>query len=155
MGFQPTTTEFRSDALTSWAIRPWVQLAVRANSGQLLQFHRFFSATFILIKIFWGNHMSALSHVDCRKIFPINALSVNRVNRDWPNKQLPSFFPIWFVKYKGILSSKQINKLKHKKAHSAKPLRRIRFVFYTSTPQIFGSRHITAYTCTYNVVCVI
>ena len=27
VGFEPTTTEFRSDALTDWAIRPWVQLA--------------------------------------------------------------------------------------------------------------------------------
>ena len=26
VGFEPTTTEFRSDALTDWAIRPWVQL---------------------------------------------------------------------------------------------------------------------------------
>ena len=30
-GFEPTTTEFRSDALTDWAIRPWVQLALRFN----------------------------------------------------------------------------------------------------------------------------
>ena len=29
--FEPTTTEFLSDALTDWAIRPWVQLALRAN----------------------------------------------------------------------------------------------------------------------------
>ena len=26
VGFEPTTTEFCSDALTDWAIRPWVQL---------------------------------------------------------------------------------------------------------------------------------
>ena len=31
VGFEPTTTEFRSDALTDWAIRSWVQLALRAN----------------------------------------------------------------------------------------------------------------------------
>ena len=24
MGFEPTTTEFRSDALTNWTIRPWI-----------------------------------------------------------------------------------------------------------------------------------
>ena len=41
VGFEPTTTEFRSDALTDWAIRPWVQLALRANFVQLLQFHLF------------------------------------------------------------------------------------------------------------------
>ena len=41
VGFEPTTTEFCSDALTDWAIRPWVQLALRANFVQLLQFHLF------------------------------------------------------------------------------------------------------------------
>ena len=46
VGSEPTTTEFRSDALTDWAIRPWVQLALRANFVQLLQFHRLFSVTF-------------------------------------------------------------------------------------------------------------
>ena len=40
VGFEPTTTEFRSDTLTNWAIRPWVQLALGANFVQLLQFHR-------------------------------------------------------------------------------------------------------------------
>ena len=39
--FEPTTTEFRSDALTDWAIRPWVQLALRANFVQIIQFHLF------------------------------------------------------------------------------------------------------------------
>ena len=43
VGFEPTTTEFRSDALIDWAIRPWVQLELRANFLQLLQFHRLFS----------------------------------------------------------------------------------------------------------------
>ena len=28
VGFEPTTTEFRSDALTDWAIRPWPQVAL-------------------------------------------------------------------------------------------------------------------------------
>ena len=46
VGFEPTTTAFRSDALTDWDIRPWVQLALRANFVQLLPFHRFFSVTF-------------------------------------------------------------------------------------------------------------
>ena len=39
--FEPTTTEFRSDALTDWGIRPWVQVALRANVVQLFQFHPF------------------------------------------------------------------------------------------------------------------
>ena len=34
--FERTTTDFRSDALARWPIRPWVQLALRANFVQLL-----------------------------------------------------------------------------------------------------------------------
>ena len=44
--FQPTTTEFRSDTLTNWAIRPRVQLALRASFAQLLQFHCLLSVRF-------------------------------------------------------------------------------------------------------------
>ena len=44
--FEPTTTEFLSDTVTNWAIRPWVQLSLRANFIQLLQFHRLFNVTF-------------------------------------------------------------------------------------------------------------
>ena len=40
VGFEPTTTEFRSDVLTGSEIRQWAQLALRANLVQLLQFHR-------------------------------------------------------------------------------------------------------------------
>ena len=31
MGFEPTTTEFRLDALADWAIWPWLRLALRAS----------------------------------------------------------------------------------------------------------------------------
>ena len=44
--FEPTTTEFRSDAVTDRAIWRWVQPALRANFAQLLQFHRMFSVRF-------------------------------------------------------------------------------------------------------------
>ena len=37
VGFECTFIEFCSDALTDWAIRPWVQLELRANIAQLLQ----------------------------------------------------------------------------------------------------------------------
>ena len=30
VGFEPTTAEFRSEALADWAIMPWLQLALRA-----------------------------------------------------------------------------------------------------------------------------
>ena len=46
VGFEPTTSEFRSDALTDWAIRLWLQLTLRANFVHLFQFHRLFSVTF-------------------------------------------------------------------------------------------------------------
>ena len=46
MGFEPTITLFRSDILSNWAIRPWVQLALRTNFVQLLQFHVLVSVRF-------------------------------------------------------------------------------------------------------------
>ena len=46
MGLEPRNTEFPSDALTNLAIKPWVQLALRANVLQLLQFRRLFSVKF-------------------------------------------------------------------------------------------------------------
>ena len=39
--FEPTNTEFGLESLTHCAIRPWAQLAVRANFVQLLQFNLF------------------------------------------------------------------------------------------------------------------
>ena len=46
MGFEHTTTEFYSDALTNCAIRPLVQLALRVNFVQLFQFHGLFTVRF-------------------------------------------------------------------------------------------------------------
>ena len=46
VGFEPSTTKFRSDALIDGAVRSWVQLAPRANFIQPLQFHCLFSVTF-------------------------------------------------------------------------------------------------------------
>ena len=74
--FEPTTTEFRSDAPTDRAIRPGVQLALRATFVQLLQFHRLFSGTFYFgyclrqsprlfeLKVSWGNHMNVAEWAD-------------------------------------------------------------------------------------------
>ena len=55
MGFEPMTTEFRSDTLTNWAIRPWVQLALRANFVQLLQFHLSIQCSHFISAIVFGN----------------------------------------------------------------------------------------------------
>ena len=49
--FEPTTTEFSSDTLNDWAIRPWVQLALRANFVQLLQFHLFIQCSHFILAI--------------------------------------------------------------------------------------------------------
>ena len=58
VGFEPTTTEFRSDALTNWTIRPWVQLALRPNFVQLLEFHLFVQCSrFISAIVFASRHI--------------------------------------------------------------------------------------------------
>ena len=81
VGFEPTTTEFRSDGLTNRAIRTWVELGFRANFVQLLIFHRLFSVTFHLgyclgqwpylfqSKFCWGNHMNVAEWVDTYGIY--------------------------------------------------------------------------------------
>ena len=54
LGFESMTP----DALTDWAIRPWVQLALRANFVQLLQFHPFFQCShFISAIAFVSRHI--------------------------------------------------------------------------------------------------
>ena len=67
---EPRTTEFCSNALTDWAIRPWAQFALRATFVQLREFHRLFSVQFhfgyclpqsprlFSFKFSWGNQMS-------------------------------------------------------------------------------------------------
>ena len=58
VGFEPMNTEFRSDALGNWAIRPCVQLALRANFVQLLQVHLFVECShFILAIAFFSRHI--------------------------------------------------------------------------------------------------
>ena len=69
VGFEPTTTQFHSDALTDWAITPWIQLALRANLVKVLQLHRLFSVRFhfgfclrqsprlFYLKFSWCNHI--------------------------------------------------------------------------------------------------
>ena len=58
VGFHLTTTEFSSDALTNLTIRPWFQLALRANCAQLLKFHIFVQfSRFILAIAFVSRHI--------------------------------------------------------------------------------------------------
>ena len=51
MGFEPMTTEFGLDTLTDRVIRPWVQLALRANFMQLLQFQLFVQYSHLVFAI--------------------------------------------------------------------------------------------------------
>ena len=77
VGLEPPITKFRSDTVTDWIIRPRVQLVVRANFVQLLQFDlfvqrsRFVSIfTFVSHHMFWWSLMVYYIHqVDfCNKI---------------------------------------------------------------------------------------
>ena len=58
VGFEPTTTELRINALTDIAIRSWVQLAPSANFVQLPQFHLLVQCSgFIWVFAFVGHQI--------------------------------------------------------------------------------------------------
>ena len=57
VGFEPLTTEFRSEVLTDWPIRLWVQLTLRASFVQIIQFNRLFSVRFHFGYCFFGRHV--------------------------------------------------------------------------------------------------
>ena len=46
VSFKPKTTEFCSDTLFNWAIRPWVQITLSANFMQTVKFQPLFSVNF-------------------------------------------------------------------------------------------------------------
>ena len=62
--FESTTTEFFPDALTNWAIRPCVQLALRANFVQLLLPSSFFQCSDFKLAIASVSH-----HIHLNPIF--------------------------------------------------------------------------------------
>ena len=71
-----TINEFHLDTVTDWAIKPWVQVALRANFVELLQWDRLFrvifhfghcldqSPYFFSLEFSWGNHMSVAEWAD-------------------------------------------------------------------------------------------
>ena len=59
-GYEPTTTEFRSVALTDWAIRPWVQLALRADFVQCSRF--ILAIAFVSRHIFFKRNLPQVKH---------------------------------------------------------------------------------------------
>ena len=74
VAFESTTPEFRSDALTGWTIRLWIQLALRANFVQLLQFH--------LIVHCW-RFMSAIFFTSCHICFKRNLAKLITLVAEW------------------------------------------------------------------------
>ena len=74
MGFEPMTNEFPSDALTDWAIRWWVQLALRTNFVQPLQFYFFVQCS---------HFISAISIVSCHICFKWNLAQVITLVAEW------------------------------------------------------------------------
>ena len=70
--FEPASTGFRSDALSDWAIRPWLQLELRVIFVQLL--YRFFSVTFFsdiyIYYICWFSKLYGL--INCSQ-FSVNS----------------------------------------------------------------------------------
>ena len=74
MGFEPATTEFCSDVPTDWVIRPWVQLALRTNFLQLLQFHLFVQCSHFL---------SAIAFISDHICFKWNLAQVITLKAEW------------------------------------------------------------------------
>ena len=72
--FEPTTTEFCSDALTDWGIRPWVQVTIKANILQLHHFYLFVQCSrFISVFAFVSRHIC----------FYVNSLTCYFVSTEW------------------------------------------------------------------------
>ena len=84
--FEPTTTEFHSDALTDWAIRPWFQRALRANFVQLFQFHVFVQCSaFISVIAFVSRHICFKRNLAQVIIW---VQRKNLISKKWINKNL-------------------------------------------------------------------
>ena len=99
------TTEFRSDA--DWVIRPWVQVALRANFVQLLQLPCLFSVRFHFgyclpqslrwfgSKFSWGNHISVAEWM-IRMVFTTKEFFEEVIER-YPEWDLKHDHPLNFV----------------------------------------------------------
>ena len=122
-GLEPTTTEFRSDSLSDWAIRPWVQLALRVNFVhfvQLPQFHCLFSVVFHFVSrhfyfdqnFSWGNHISKNVEVKPRNrllwkaIFSYSWQNLSRLKREETNLPNNDFYFIcgWRINFSKTFS---------------------------------------------------
>ena len=81
VGFETTTTEFRSDALIDWAIRPWVQLALTTNFVQLLQIYVFVQCSHFISAIAFvsrsSNHCDIIVYTYTNKKYTHILMSIN------------------------------------------------------------------------------
>ena len=60
MGFKPTITEFRSEALTDWVVKAWIRLAVRFNFCHCLRQSPDLSSS----KSWTDNYMTLVEWID-------------------------------------------------------------------------------------------
>ena len=109
------TTEFCLDALTDWAIRPWVQLALRASFVQLLQFHWLFSVIYIYLHLYSNtsaaNNISTEGNDTSVSFTQFIDESVNEVSLLSTSKRVNGYFSSDNV---FNLSKKVLNEIKSK-----------------------------------------
>ena len=97
VGFESTTTEFRSDAQTDWAIRPWVELTLRADFVQLLQFHLFVQCS---------HFSSVIPFVSWYICFKRNLAQVITLVAEWIDIYIYIYIYIYFAAI-SVVSSEQ------------------------------------------------
>ena len=98
--FQPTTTESRSNPLTNWAIRPWVQLVVRYLSIYLsiyiyIYIYMYYICICIYVSIYLSIYLSIYEH---------NVCSVISVRFQGSSRRVSSF-----EDFSALLSSWEVN----------------------------------------------
>ena len=60
VGFEPTTSEFSSDALTDWAVRPWVQLAIYTHGYIYIYIYIYIYMWYCIYDIWYWNIVTSV-----------------------------------------------------------------------------------------------
>ena len=87
------TADIRPDTLTKWAIRPWVQLALRTNFVQLLLFHLF---------VQYSHFVSAIAFVSHHICFRWNLAWVITLTAEWIYAYGINHWSIFWISYKKL-----------------------------------------------------
>ena len=107
VGFEPVTTEPTSNALIDWGMRPCVQLSLRVNFLQPLQFHHLLSVTFHFGRLPWlvatflqpkfsiGNHRSVAEWGDTYDLHHWRILWSSYKKLDWLGFEPTTTEPLW------------------------------------------------------------